>query len=71
MEDDEIQMEMDGAPSWDQLVPRGPRQTRPPSVETLQGHPYLEFIDGTPPPVIASSLGGCTLERIQRSTEMR
>ncbi|KAJ0591814.1 hypothetical protein HanHA300_Chr03g0077611 [Helianthus annuus] len=44
MEDDEIQMEMD----MDPPVPRGLRRRRPPPVEPLQGHAYLEFIDGTP-----------------------
>ncbi|KAJ0638815.1 hypothetical protein HanHA300_Chr00c0041g0694411 [Helianthus annuus] len=47
MEDDEIQMEIDGAPPGDQLVPRGPRRRRPPPVDPQQGHPYIEFIDGS------------------------
>ncbi|KAM0019185.1 hypothetical protein Hdeb2414_s0026g00682601 [Helianthus debilis subsp. tardiflorus] len=45
---DEIQMEIDGAPPGGQPVPRGPRRRRPPPPDPLQGHPYLEFPDGTP-----------------------
>ncbi|KAM0014628.1 hypothetical protein Hdeb2414_s0034g00725951 [Helianthus debilis subsp. tardiflorus] len=47
MEDDDIQLELDGAPPGGQPVQQGPRQRRLQPPDTLQGHPYLEFPDGT------------------------
>ncbi|MFS7987978.1 hypothetical protein Hanom_Chr11g01029151 [Helianthus anomalus] len=41
-------MDLDGAPSGGQPVQRGPRRRRLPPPDTLQGHPYLAFPNGTP-----------------------
>ncbi|KAM0060945.1 hypothetical protein Hdeb2414_s0004g00130131 [Helianthus debilis subsp. tardiflorus] len=44
---DGIHVELHGAPPGGQTVQQSPRRRRRPPLDTLQGHPYLEFTDGT------------------------
>ncbi|KAJ0524813.1 hypothetical protein HanHA300_Chr09g0304871 [Helianthus annuus] len=48
MEDDEIQIDIDGASPGDQPVPWGPPWRREQPPDPLHSNPYQEFPDGTP-----------------------
>ncbi|MFS7951751.1 hypothetical protein Hanom_Chr07g00598801 [Helianthus anomalus] len=68
---DDIQVELDGASSGGQPVQRGPRRRRLPPPDTLKGHPYLEFPDGTPAARHCQKLRRMHIDRMQRSTGIR